>query len=125
MAADSNGILYLCKELWAQSGGQRKVLVGAMALLVAAQCVLLAVPCVAGHAINALQTQGAAGLSDAGLWLLLVVAVTAGSWVLHGPGRILERNVALMVRSRISGGLVAKLFSLSAARTGQAASAHE
>src|SRR5262245_6631869 len=112
MAADDKGILYLYKELWAQSAGQRKLLVGAMALLVAAQCVLLAVPYFAGHAINALQAQGAAGLGDAGLWLLLVVAVTAGSWVLHGPGRILERNVALTVRSRISGGLVAKLFSL-------------
>ncbi|HKQ13899.1 MAG TPA: ABC transporter ATP-binding protein [Steroidobacteraceae bacterium] len=112
MAADDKGILYLYKELWTQSAGQRKVLIGAMALLIAAQCVLLAVPYFAGHAINALQAQGAAGLGDAGLWLMLVVAVTAGSWVLHGPGRILERNVALTVRSRISGGLVEKLFSL-------------
>ena len=111
-AAGSGGILYLYKELWTQSVGQRKVLVGAMALLIAAQCTLLAVPYFAGHAINALQAQGAAGLTDAGLWLSLVVAVTAGSWLLHGPGRILERNVALTVRRRISGGLVAKLFSL-------------
>ena len=107
-AAGDGGILYLYKELWTQSAGQRKALVGAMALLIAAQCILLTVPYFAGHAINALQAQGAAGLRAAGLWLLLVVAVTAGSWVLHGPGRILERNVALLVRQRISGGLVAK-----------------
>jgi ABC-type multidrug transport system fused ATPase/permease subunit len=106
------GILYLYKELWAQSAGQRRVLVLAMLLLIGAQCVLLAIPYLAGHAINALQLQGAAGMGDAGMWLLLVVLVTAGSWVLHGPGRILERNVALTVRRRISSGLVDKLFSL-------------
>jgi ATP-binding cassette, subfamily B, bacterial len=51
-------------------------------------------------------------MRDAGMWLMLVVLVTAGSWILHGPGRILERNVALTVRRRTSSGLVAKLFSL-------------
>jgi len=110
--AENRGLLYLYKELWAQSAGQRRVLVLAMLLLIGAQCVLLAVPYLAGRAINALQLQGAAGMGDAGLWLLLVVLVTAGSWVLHGPGRILERNVALTVRRRISSGLVDKLFSL-------------
>jgi ATP-binding cassette, subfamily B, bacterial len=111
-AASEGGILYLYKELWSHSAGQRKLLIGAMALLIGAQCVLLSVPYLAGHAINALQAHGADGLREAGLWLSLVIAVTAGSWVLHGPGRILERNVALTVRQRISGGLVAKLFSL-------------
>ena len=106
------GILYLYKELWAQSAGQRRVLVLAVLLLIGAQCVLLAVPYLAGRAINALQLHGAAGMGDAGMWLMLVVLVTAGSWVLHGPGRILERNVALTVRRGISSGLVDKLFSL-------------
>jgi ATP-binding cassette, subfamily B, bacterial len=111
-AAEGRGLFYLYKELWAQSYGERRVLVTAMLLLIAAQAVLLAIPYLAGHAINALQLQGAAGMVEAGKWLLLVVLVTAGSWVVHGPGRILERNVALTVRRRISAGLVAKLFSL-------------
>jgi ABC-type multidrug transport system fused ATPase/permease subunit len=109
---EGGGILYLYKELWAQSAGHRRKLVTAMLLLISAQAVLLAIPWLAGHAINALQLQGSAGLRDAGMWLTLVVLVTAGSWLLHGPGRILERNVALTVRRRISSGLVAKLFSL-------------
>jgi ABC-type multidrug transport system fused ATPase/permease subunit len=110
--AENRGILYLYKELWAQSAGQRRVLVLAMLLLIGAQCVLLAIPYLAGRAINALQLNGAAGMGDAGMWLMLVVLVTAGSWVLHGPGRVLERNVALTVRRRISSELVDKLFSL-------------
>lgn len=106
------GILFLYQELWRLAHGQRARLLAAMALLVGAQCALLAVPYLAGLAINALQAQGAAGLRDAGQWLLLVLGVTAGSWLLHGPGRILERNVALTIRERISAGLVARLLQL-------------
>src|SRR3954468_6991315 len=100
------GVLYLYKELWDLTRGHRHKLVAAMLLLVGAQCVLLAVPYAAGHAINALQADGAQGMRIAGTWLLVAVLITAGSWILHGPGRILERNVALTVRRRISGGLV-------------------
>lgn len=112
VAARNSGILYLYRELWAQSYGQRRMLIGAMTLLIGAQCVLLAVPYLAGHAINALQARGANGLREAGLWLSLVVAATAGSWLLHGPGRILERNVALTVRRRIATALTQRLLIL-------------
>jgi ATP-binding cassette, subfamily B, bacterial len=106
------GVLYLYRELWRQSHGQRGMLLASMALLVGAQIVLLSVPYLAGRAINALQAHGAAGLHDAGLWLSLVVAATAGSWLLHGPGRILERNVALSVRRRIASALTERLLQL-------------
>ena len=107
-----SGVLYLYRELWREAQGQRKLLIGAMALLVGAQCVLLAAPYIAGRAINALQANTASSLRDAGGWLLLVLALTAGSWLLHGPGRILERNVALTVRRRISTALIERLFAL-------------
>jgi ATP-binding cassette, subfamily B, bacterial len=111
-SAEKIGLLYLYRQLWLQAAGQRGKLVASMALLIGAQCVLLAVPYLAGRAINALQASGAAGLHDAGLWLLLVIAATAGSWLLHGPGRILERNVALIVRQRISAALTEQLLVL-------------
>ena len=59
-----------------------------------------------------MQLQGLEGLGTAGLWLAMVLAVTAGSWLLHGPGRILERNVALHVRARITQTLVERLVQL-------------
>jgi ATP-binding cassette, subfamily B, bacterial len=126
-SAQQNGIFHLYRELWRQSHGQRRALLGAMSLLVAAQCVLLSIPYLAGHAINALQTLGAAGLADAGVWLALVVGATAGSWLLHGPGRILERNVALTVRRRVALSLTERLLNLPLSwheATHSAATAH-
>ena len=121
------GVLFLYRELWGQTKGQRHLLLASMALLIGAQCALLAIPYVAGKAINALQAQGAAGLRDAGLWLLLIVGITAASWLLHGPGRILERNVALSVRRRIATALTDRLMHLPLSwheNTHSAATAH-
>jgi ATP-binding cassette, subfamily B, bacterial len=83
-----------------------------MALLVGAQCILLAVPFLAGKAINTLQADGDAGLKNAGLWLALVLGATVVSWLLHGPGRILERNVSLTVRRRIATSLTERVLTL-------------
>lgn len=108
----NTGVLFLYKHLWAHSQGRRGTLLVAMVLLLTAQCVLLAVPYFAGRAINTLQAEGAAGISQAGMWLALVIGVTAVSWLFHGPGRLLERNVALAIRHRISTGLFERLLAL-------------
>jgi ATP-binding cassette, subfamily B, bacterial len=92
--------------------GERQVFVGAVVLLVAAQVVLLSVPYISGRALNALQLQGTAGLRDAGLWLSMVLLVACCSWVLHGPGRVLERRAALLIRQRLAAHLVERLFQL-------------
>jgi len=92
--------------------GERRVFVGAVVLLVFAQVVLLSVPYISGRALNALQLRGTAGLRDAGLWLSMVLLVACGSWVLHGPGRVLERRAALLIRKRLSALLVERLFQL-------------
>ena len=92
--------------------GERRVFVGAVVLLVAAQVVLLSVPYISGRALNALQLQGTAGLRDAGLWLSMVLLVACCSWVLHGPGRVLERRAALLIRQRLAAHLVERLFQL-------------
>jgi ATP-binding cassette, subfamily B, bacterial len=88
------------------------MLIGACALLIGAQVILLAAPYFAAKAINALQLHGADGLRQAGMWLSMVLLLAVCSWVLHGPGRVLERNVSLRVRQKISGSLIERLLVL-------------
>jgi ABC-type bacteriocin/lantibiotic exporter with double-glycine peptidase domain len=102
----------LYRELWQLAQGSRHLLLSACVLLVGAQCILLAAPYFAGKAINALQLRGASGLGEAGLWLSCVLGLAVTSWLLHGPGRILERNVSLLVRRRLSTSLVERLLVL-------------
>ena len=102
----------LYRDLWQLIRGQRRIFVGAVVLLIAAQVVLLAVPYISGRALNALQLHGRAGLRDAGWWLSMVLLVACGSWLVHGPGRILERRVALLIRQRMSAMLIERLFAL-------------
>jgi ABC-type bacteriocin/lantibiotic exporter with double-glycine peptidase domain len=53
-----------------------------------------------------------AGLRQAGLFLSCVLLLAVGSWLLHGPGRVLERNVAMRVRRQISRSLLERLLVL-------------
>jgi ABC-type multidrug transport system fused ATPase/permease subunit len=105
-------VFHLYRDLWRLIHGERRIFVGAVVLLIAAQVVLLSVPYISGRALNALQLHGAGGLRQAGLWLSLVLLVACGSWLLHGPGRILERRAALLIRQRMSDLLVGRLFAL-------------
>jgi ATP-binding cassette subfamily B protein len=100
----------LYKDLWYFAEGKRGAIVLAFALLLSSQMLKLLAPWFAGKAINALQSGGLGGLEEAGKWLAGVFAVTAGSWTLHGPGRIVERNIAIRVRERVAGSLLDKLL---------------
>lgn len=112
MATSGKGLLRLYRELWRLARGQRAVMAAAFALLFGSQMIRLVVPYFSGQAINALQLQGLPGLGTAGLWLLGVFAATVAAWLLHGPGRILERNVALRVRERSATELMQRLLDL-------------
>ncbi|MET0378040.1 MAG: ABC transporter ATP-binding protein, partial [Spongiibacteraceae bacterium] len=108
----AGGVVGLYRDLWLYAAGQRHLIAAAFTLLLASQLFKLAVPWLTGRAINTLQQQGVAGLHPAGVWLALIFAATVASWLLHGPGRVMERNVALRIRLRLSAELVDKLFSL-------------
>jgi ABC-type multidrug transport system fused ATPase/permease subunit len=105
-------VINLYRDVWRQLDGERRIFVGAVVLLISAQVVLLAVPYISGRALNALQLHGTGGFRSAGLWLSMVLLVACGSWLLHGPGRILERRAAIMIRERMSALLVDRLFEL-------------
>lgn len=96
--------LYLA--LWHHARGVRLHLVGASSLLAAAQLLRLTMPWLAAQAINALQQDS---IATAGRWIVYLVGIYLLSWLLHGPGRVLERNVGVRVRERLADQLYARI----------------
>ncbi len=90
----------------------RRHLVLALALIAGAQTIRLAIPWLFGAAVNALQQQATDGIPRAGGYMLGILGVVFAAWALHGPGRVLERRVALYARERLSDHLFARLLAL-------------
>ena len=99
----------LYASLWHFAAGARLTLLAAIALLVASQLLRLSVAWFAGRAIDVLQTGGADAVLHAGVWVAVLLGVTAVTWALHGPGRVLERAVGVRVRRSITEALFDKL----------------
>ncbi|VWX63755.1 ABC-type multidrug transport system, ATPase and permease component [Burkholderiales bacterium 8X] len=106
MAGRAVGELY--SALWRFAEGARKQLVVATALLTGSQLMRLTLPWFAGQVINELQK---GDLQRAFSWIAGLAGVYLSSWVVHGPGRILERNVGLRVRESLADALYARLAS--------------
>ncbi|MFT4269002.1 MAG: ABC transporter ATP-binding protein [Xenophilus sp.] len=105
-ASSANAVLAMYRALWRHAEGVRGSLLGAAALLGGSQLVRLAMPWLAGQAINALQHGRIGG---AGRWIAVLMATYLLSWLLHGPGRVLERNVGVRVRERLADQLYARI----------------
>ena len=110
--ATGAGMLKLYRAYWAFAAGRRLRIAGASALLVASKVIKLASPWLAAQAINAIQVHGAGGLDRTAGFIALLLGVAALSWALHGPGRILERSIALRVRENVADRLYSHLASL-------------
>ncbi|KAI3589096.1 hypothetical protein D9X30_5908 [Cupriavidus sp. U2] len=98
----------LYRALWRHAHGVRGQMLGAAGLLSAAQLLRLTMPWLAAQAINALQ-QGQ--MEVAGRWIVYLIGIYLLSWLMHGPGRVLERNVGVRVRERLSDQLYARIAS--------------
>lgn len=96
----------LYRALWRHAVGVRAHMLGAAGLLSGAQLLRLTMPWLAAQAINALQ-QGS--VPAAGRWIGYLVGIYLLSWLLHGPGRVLERNVGVRVRERLADQLYARI----------------
>ncbi|CAG2139269.1 ATP-binding cassette domain-containing protein [Cupriavidus numazuensis] len=96
----------LYRALWRHAEGVRPHMLGAAGLLSAAQLLRLTMPWLAAQAINALQQDH---LDLAGRWILYLIGIYLLSWLLHGPGRVLERNVGVRVRERLADQLYARI----------------
>lgn len=112
MQQQSSGLRRLYGDLWYYARGCRHWIVLGFTLLLCSQLFKLGVPYLSGRAINTLQAHGLDGIGEAGTLLLLIFGATLGSWLLHGPGRVLERNVALAVRRELSASLMTRALSL-------------
>src|SRR5215510_5052273 len=106
------GMLKLYRAYWMFAVGRRLRIVGAAALLVCSQLIKLASPWLAAQALNVVQLNGASALDRAAGFIALLLGVAAASWALHGPGRILERSIAVRVRENLADRLYGHLASL-------------
>jgi len=92
----------LYRNVWRHAAGARVALAGSMLLLVASQVVKLCVPFCAAKAVDALQSGGPDMLVHALAWVACVIGACVASWLLHGPGRVLERTVGMRVRKSLA-----------------------
>jgi ABC-type multidrug transport system fused ATPase/permease subunit len=81
-------------------------------MLVTAQVLKLAIPYLAGRAIEMLQSEADDALRAAAWDMALIFIVLMVSWVFHGPGRIIERFVAIRVQQRFAERLYATTSAL-------------
>ena len=92
------GAFGLYREIWRYAAGMRGIIVLAYSLLLLSQILKLALPYLSAQAINEIQVAQPNYLINAGWYLLAVFGTLVLSWLLHGPGRIMERNVAIHIR---------------------------
>src|SRR5262245_23221339 len=86
-------IVELYAAIWRFAAGARMRYIFALLLLVASQSIKLLVPWLAAQAINTVQVGGTDQLVKAGLITMSIFLVYVCAWAMHGPGRIMERNV--------------------------------
>ena len=96
----------LYAALWRYAEGARRQLLAATVLLTCSQLLRLTMPWFAAKAIDGLQT---GDFTTAGRWIATLAGVYLFSWIIHGPGRILERNVGLRVREKLADALYARI----------------
>lgn len=109
LATQAKGIRGLYQNVWLHAAGERARLVTSTVILGGSQVVKLAIPWLAAQAINSLQKEGVAGAAGTLWWILAILGVSALTWLLHGPGRVLERKVGVQVRRSMADTLYTRL----------------
>lgn len=96
-----NPILYLYRQMWKFSEGNRRRVVLFTALLVIANGVSLLEPLIVAQILNTVQEQGItmANLPLFFALLALFILQTVVFWCFHGPARVLEEQNAFLVRA--------------------------
>lgn len=103
------GIAELYRQMWKHADGARGWLLLSSTMLVASQLVKLLVPWCTAQAIDTLQRAQANAAAACVPWIAAIVGVYVVCWALHGPGRVIERTVAVRVRRSLMDALYRRL----------------
>jgi len=99
-------------NMWRYAAGARLKLGMSWLMLVGAALTELLSPWLGAQALDALQKNGTQALSTAAYYGAAILATAVIAWLLHGPGRVIERRIALLVRKNFTNALYAKLMRL-------------
>ena len=99
-------------NMWRHAAGARLKLALTWLMLVGAALMELVSPWLGAQALNALQKDGTQALATAAWYGVGILAAAIVAWSLHGPGRVSERRIALVVRKNFTSALYAKLMRL-------------
>ena len=90
----------------------RPAVAGFLTLLFLAQAIRLAIPYYFGQAVNDLQNGGAQDVVAATRDVLMALGAVVLGWALHGPARVIERQIAVAVRERFADRLTGQALAL-------------
>ncbi|HEV2611788.1 MAG TPA: ABC transporter ATP-binding protein [Noviherbaspirillum sp.] len=99
-------------NMWRHAAGARLKLALTWLMLVGAALMELVSPWLGAQALNALQKDGTEAMATAAWYGVGIVAAAIVAWSLHGPGRVSERRIALVVRKNFTSALYGKLMRL-------------
>jgi len=99
-------------NMWRYASGARIKLGLTWLMLVGAALMELMSPWLGAKALNALQKDGTQAFTTAAWYGAAILAAAVVAWSLHGPARVSERRIALVVRKNYTNALYAKLMRL-------------
>lgn len=96
----NNPVIYLTRQMWKFSKGNRKNVALFFVMFIIANCILFLEPLIFGKVLNIIQTDGITedSIRNIIFTLALFVVVDIVFWFFHGPARYLEMCNAFLVR---------------------------
>ncbi|MDX2282725.1 MAG: ABC transporter ATP-binding protein [Bacteroidia bacterium] len=110
--ASRNAYAAMLRTAWQFSKGERGRYVLIYSLFAGSNLVFALEPILWGWYIDALQRNGAAALSQTGLYVAAYLALRLADWAFHGPGRVLERELAFTLSRNYLEDMYHKVLSL-------------